>query len=166
LVNDPIQISQTVDLRMWTENIFLGSPFDILWNSFIIFFSKHSFLGMVVSLSIIGFSFRKYLQNFWNTRISLNWEHLYRLGDGDFAAFAIGLQQSEVWPWGVCDMVVIWLILHLSRNAIVQSFSSLTLVWGTYSFNWLSLGGSSRGPAVTCGLPQKTLCHIACLWQF
>jgi len=151
----------TLDFENSGRKIILGHVLIFFGIASLIFFSKTCSSGIGSQVySIIGFSFRKYLQ-LWNYSIVASQlrRHLYRLWVMDgISGFAIGRSASWVCR-GVGHWWWLWLILHSSRMLICDKLLTLNLVWVPIAFNMGSTRRDSTAPAVTAGLRQSLMPH-------
>lgn len=160
-INDPIPDQSQIGLYASGRKIF---PWIIilifLATASMLFFMNVSFLGMVVSLSVIGLVLGNVIK-IWNTQFSL------QLGGVCIvlvmAILGLRLDFSNLsLPLEFVALVLIWLILHFAGMLICSKLLKLNLVWVPIA-SMANLGGISTAPAVTAAYRKDLMPHAVLL---
>jgi len=160
-INDPIPDQSQVDLNSGGRKIYpLIIILIFLAVSSGIFFLNISFLGMVVSLSIIGLVLGNAIK-LWNTRFSLQLGGICIVLVMAILGLRLDFSNLSL-PLEFVFLVVIWLILHFAGMLICAKILKLNLVWVPIA-SMANLGGISTAPAVTAAYRKDLMPHAVLL---
>ncbi len=160
-IKDPIPDQSTVDLKNGGRRIFPWiTLFIFLAIASIIFLLEISFLGMVVSLSVIGLLLGNLIK-LWNTRFSLQLGGICIVLVMAILGLRLDFSNLSL-PWEFVFLVVIWLILHFVGMLICAKALKLNLVWVPIA-SMANLGGISTAPAVTAAYRKDLMPHAVLL---
>ncbi len=160
-IQDPIPDQSEVDLNRGGRKIFPWvSLFIFLGIASIIFFLNSSFLGMVVSLSIIGLVLGNVIK-IWNTHFSLQLGGICIVLVMAILGLRLDFSNLSL-PMVFVFLVVIWLILHFLGMLICAKILKLNLVWVPIA-SMANLGGISTAPAVTSAYRKDLMPHAILL---
>jgi uncharacterized membrane protein len=160
-ISDPIPDQSQVDLNSGGRKIFPWITILIfIVIASIVFFLNISFLGMVVSLSIIGLVLGNAIK-LWNTNFSLQFGGICIVLVMAILGLRLDFSNLSL-PWEFVTLVVIWLILHFVGMLICAKILKLNLVWVPIA-SMANLGGISTAPAVTAAYRKDLMPHAVLL---
>jgi len=160
-INDPIPDQSTLDLKSSGRKIYPWITLLIFFGiASMIFFLNISFLGMVVSLSIIGLVLGNIFK-LWNTRFSLQLGGICIVLVMAILGLRLDFSNLSL-PWEFVVLVVIWLILHFVGMLLCAKILKLNLVWVPIA-SMANLGGISTAPAVTAAYRKDLMPHAVLL---
>jgi uncharacterized membrane protein len=160
-IKDPIPDQSTLDLRSSGRKIFPWITLLIfLGIAACIFFLKISFLGMVVSLSLIGLVLGNVIKH-WNTTFSLQLGGICIVLVMAILGLRLDFSNLSL-PLVFVALVVIWLILHFVGMLFCAKILKLNLVWVPIA-SMANLGGISTAPAVTAAYRKDLMPHAVLL---
>lgn len=160
-IKDPISDQSNVGLNRGGRKIFPLITFLIfLGIASIIFFLNISFLGMVVSLSIIGLLLGNIIK-IWNTHFSLQLGGICIVLVMAILGLRLDFSNLSL-PLVFVLLVVIWLILHFVGMLICAKILKLNLIWVPIA-SMANLGGISTAPAVTAAYRKDLMPHAILL---
>lgn len=160
-INDPIPDQSDVNLNSSGRKIF---P----WITLLVFiaisggiyFLEFSFLGMVVSLSLIGLILGNVIP-LWNTKFSLQLGGICIVLVMAILGLKLDFSNLSL-PLVFVVLVVVWLILHFVGMLIIAKLLRLNLVWVPIA-SMANLGGISTAPAVTAAYRKDLMPHAVLL---
>jgi uncharacterized membrane protein len=160
-IKDPIPDQSTVNLNKGGRKIFPWITILLfLGVASLIFFLNISFLGMVVSLSIIGLLLGNVIK-IWNTHFSLQLGGICIVLVMSILGLRLDFSNLSL-PMVFVLLVVIWLILHFIGMLICAKILKLNLVWVPIA-SMANLGGISTAPAVTAAYRKDLMPHAILL---
>ncbi len=125
-----------------------------------IYLMNFAFLGMVVSLSLIGFALGNFIPH-WNARFSLKIGGICII----LVMAILGLKldfSNLTLPWTFVQLVLFWLVLHFLGMILIAKLLRLNLVWVPIA-SMANLGGISTAPAVTAAYRKDLMPHAVLL---
>jgi uncharacterized membrane protein len=158
---DPIPDQSQVGLQASGRKIFPWISVVIFFAiASLLFFMKISFLGMVVSLSIIGLTLGNVIK-LWNTHFSLQLGGICIVLVMAILGLRLDFSNLSL-PLEFVVLVLIWLILHFVGMLICAKILKLNLVWVPIA-SMANLGGISTAPAVTAAYRKDLMPHAVLL---
>lgn len=160
-INDPIPDQSSLDLKKVGRKIYPWITLLIfLAIACIIYFLKISFLGMVVSLSLIGLILGNLIK-LWNTGFSLQLGGICIVLVMAILGLRLDFSNLSL-PLDFVILVIIWLILHFVGMLICAKVLKLNLIWVPIA-SMANLGGISTAPAVTSAFRKDLMPHAVLL---
>jgi uncharacterized membrane protein len=160
-INDPIPDQTQIDLNSAGKKIY---PWIIclifLGTAALVFFLNISFLGMVVSLSVVGLLLGNLIK-LWNTHFSLQLGGICIVLVMAILGLRLDFSNLSL-PLEFVFLVVIWLILHFVGMLACAKILKLNLVWVPIA-SMANLGGISTAPAVTAAYRKDLMPHAVLL---